>query len=542
MQQTERAVGGEWWLASAQASGFAPSPNPGELLIQAQQERQRLEALLQQMPIGLVILEMPNGRVAFTNQAVQTILGDLARSVEQFADYEQYPIYTAAGRRYTLEELPIYRAMQHGQVVVGEEVKLPRDDGSWLYLSVDASPIRDTAGQILAGLLSFVDISARKATEAALRQSEERYRELFENANDLIYTLDLEGRLLSLNRVGERITGYRREELIGQSIGPLIVPEYVEPMRQVLRRKLAGEPVTNYEIELITQDGRRVPLEISSRLIWENGVVVGIQGTGRDITERKRYVQALHDLNETLERRVAERTAELEQRNAELDQFAYVASHDLKAPLRAISHLAGWAIEDAGETLSPASQEHLTKLRNRARRMERLLDDLLAYSRVGRVRHSPEVVKVADLLTDIWETLNPPATFTMQLHEPLPVLLTERVPLEMVLRNLIANAIQHHHRAQGQIAISAIEQEQVVEFAVRDDGPGIDAQYHGRIFEMFQTLRSPDQGEGSGMGLALVRKIVDANGGKITLASAPGAGATFSFTWPKGSLFAGAGA
>jgi PAS domain S-box-containing protein len=456
MQQKETSVGTQQGPTAFEPSSGESHKRTGALLAQAEQERQRLEAILQQMPVGLVLIEMPDGRVSFTNQAVRTILSGLFRNVEQFADYTQYAIYTIAGKRYKLEELPIYRAMHLGQTVLGEEVKLLCDDGSWLHLSVDASPIRDGFGQIIAGALSFVDITARKAAEAALCQSEERYRELFENANDLIYTLDLHGRLLSINRAVERITGYRREELIGHSVDQLIAPEYAGAIPEMVRRKLAGETVITYEIELIAKDGRRVPVEINSRLIWAGDVPVGIQGTGRDVTERKRYIQALQELNEMLERRMAERAEELEQRNAELNQFAYVASHDLKAPLRAISHLAAWAIEDAGETLSAASQEHLTKILNRARRMERLLDDLLAYSRVGRIRYEAEPVKVADLVADILETLNPPPTFTFELREPLPTLYTERVPLELVLRNLIANAIKHHHREQGHVVISAV--------------------------------------------------------------------------------------
>lgn len=250
--------------------------------------------------------------------------------------------------------------------------------------------------------------------------------------------------------------------------------------------------------------------------------------------QRQRAVAALHELNATLERRVAERTAELEWRNRELDQFAYVASHDLKAPLRAIGHLATWISEDATDVLSEPSKEHLTKLRGRIKRMEVLLDDLLAYSRAARQRHSLEPVDITVLTQRIVESLMPPPGFTVTVSETIPVLQAEQIPLETVLRNLIGNAIKHHHRPEeGHVKIEAQEQEQWVVFTVRDNGPGIDLAFHERIFEMFQTLQPRDRVEGSGIGLAVVKKLVESRGGTIQVESTWGQGTSFHFTWPK---------
>lgn len=248
--------------------------------------------------------------------------------------------------------------------------------------------------------------------------------------------------------------------------------------------------------------------------------------------ERARLYEAEQDARLQLEERVAERTAELERSNRELNQFAYVASHDLKAPLRAIDQLATWISEDVGERLPAESAAHPAKLRGRVRRMEKLLDDLLAYSRAGRIRPAVESVNVNLLVHDIVALLAPPAGFVVRTGT-LPVLCTPRVSLELVLRNLIGNALKHHQGDVGQIEITAVEQDEWVEFAVHDDGPGIAPQYHERIFEMFQTLRPRDEVEGSGMGLALVKKLVESYGGTITVESAAGHGATFRFTWPR---------
>jgi PAS domain S-box-containing protein len=249
--------------------------------------------------------------------------------------------------------------------------------------------------------------------------------------------------------------------------------------------------------------------------------------------ERARLYEAEQQARKLLEVRVAERTAELERSNQELNQFAYVASHDLKAPLRAIDALAGWISEDAAAVLPPRSADHLTKMRSRVRRMEKLLDDLLAYSRAGRIHHPPEDIDLALLVQDIAGVLSPPPGFAVIVEPPVPVLHTPRASLELVLRNLIGNAIKHHHRTYGEICVRAVERGEMVEISVQDDGPGIAPAYHARIFEMFQTLQSRDKTEGSGMGLAIVKKLVEGNGGTIAVESQVGKGTTFRFTWPR---------
>jgi len=241
--------------------------------------------------------------------------------------------------------------------------------------------------------------------------------------------------------------------------------------------------------------------------------------------------------NHALQREIAQRIRteqELHRSNAELEQFAYVASHDLRAPLRGIRNLTGWIQEELGAlALSDEIRENLGLLQTRVRRMEQLIEGLLAYSRIGRVHGNLETLDSGALLAEILDLVQAPAGFRIEIGERMPVLKANRTQFQSVLQNLITNAVKHHDGAMGRIQVDAIAEGDGYRFTVTDDGPGIPPQHRERVFQMFQTLRPWDEAETSGMGLALVRKAVEYAGGTITLNEAPGGrGARFSFTWP----------
>ncbi|MAI61452.1 MAG: hypothetical protein CBB87_03070 [Micavibrio sp. TMED27] len=244
----------------------------------------------------------------------------------------------------------------------------------------------------------------------------------------------------------------------------------------------------------------------------------------RDITDRKK--------DEAERERLIR---ELEVSNKELDNFAYVASHDLKAPLRVIDNASKWLEEDLAEHLDEDTQESLDLLRNRVGRMEKLLDDLLEYSRIGRASDDrfKEQINGSVLITNILELLSPPESFTVSIAPKMQSIIVNRMPLQQILLNLISNAIKHHDKDDGRIIVSVEEKGDDFVFTVKDNGPGIPEEFQEQVFKMFQTLKPRDQVEGSGMGLAMIYKNIEIYGGKITLKSKEGQGCTFRFTWPK---------
>ncbi len=244
----------------------------------------------------------------------------------------------------------------------------------------------------------------------------------------------------------------------------------------------------------------------------------------------------LREVNEALAER-NHRALELSRLNAELEQFVYIASHDLKAPLHAIARLADWIREDIQGIADAETLEKLSLMQQRAVRLEMLIASLLSYARVGHNKVAVELINLGDLVEEIIGSIAPPSTFVIRFQGELLVILTQRSPLEHVLRNLISNAIKHHDRPEGEVSVSVRIADGVVEFGVEDDGPGIAPEFHERIFGIFQTLKSRDDNETSGVGLSIVLKTVERAGGRVWIESGPPQrGTKFLFTWPSVSV------
>ena len=265
----------------------------------------------------------------------------------------------------------------------------------------------------------------------------------------------------------------------------------------------------------------------------------------RKILERElaRRVQTLEETKQSLKERaeklkwlnkeLVKTSSLLRKRNQELDHFAYVTSHDLKAPLRAIANLATWLGEDLEGQIPEENQQQLQLMQSRVKRMDGLIQGLLEYSRVGRKNTPLKIVNVNDLIKEAIDSVAPSPEFEIVIANPMPTFKTEALLLRQVFANLIDNAIKYHPHNSGKVTISVTETEKFYQFAVADNGMGIDPQYHERIFTIFQTLQARDTIESTGIGLSIVKKIIEGQGGKIWVESQLGEGAIFYFTWQK---------
>lgn len=269
------------------------------------------------------------------------------------------------------------------------------------------------------------------------------------------------------------------------------------------------------------------------------GIALGHHKPGAFDSRAEQLVHGLASLTATatdsarLFREAHELIAALEKSNRDLDQFAYVTSHDLRAPLRGIANLASWIEEDLGDRLSDRGREHMHLLRGRVSRLEDIIQGVLEYSRAGRTAEDPIEIDTGELAREVIELLAPPAHVETRIDPNMPTLQSARIPLQQVLLNLVANALKHNDRDKPVIEIGAEPTADGWELYVRDNGPGISPRYHAQIWGLFQTLVSRDKLESTGIGLAIVRKIVEAHGGRAWVESDEGRGATFRFTWPK---------
>lgn len=440
------------------------------------------------------------------------------------------------------DDLPRVRAVitqsRQNQDTFSVQYRVFWPDTSLHWVMVHGRTVENDNGQTRRMVGVIQDISEQKQAELSIQASEARFRAVFEQAAVAMARLDPEGRWLQVNQRFCDLLDYRAEELIGQSFQAITDPQDQAQSDQAHRQLAQGEIEScQFEKRYLHRDGTPIwTLVTVSAELTPSEQITGFIAVIEDMRQWRQAQQELQQRADELEgvnRVLAHTTALLDKRNTELDQFAYVASHDLKAPLRAIANLSEWIEEDLNGQLPPENQHQFALLRSRVLRMEALINGLLAYSRVGRQAQLLEPVDVNELIQDVIDSLDPPAAFTITVAPDLPTVHTSPVALSQVFANLIGNAIKHHHRPQGQIDIAMRDLGSRVEFMVADDGPGIAPQYHGKIFVIFQTLKARDQLESTGIGLSVVKKVVEAEGGTIRLESSLGEGSHFYFTWPK---------
>jgi PAS domain S-box-containing protein len=417
-------------------------------------------------------------------------------------------------------------------------------------------------------LLAAMQQSERARTERVLQESAAHYWDLFENASDFIYTLDMQRHFTSTNKAAERFLGYSRDELVGMDITNIATPESIARSRQMRLSKEMGLAWTTYEVELITKDKHHVPVEVSTRLIYRDGEPIGIQGIGRDITERKLAEEALKQARDELEIRVAQRTADLRCSNAKLllenaerrqaeaalhvakeaaevanrakSEFLATVSHELRTPMNGICGMTGLLLDTA---LDGAQREYAEMVRQCSADLLSIINDILDFSRIESGKLALDIVdfELAPVVENALEAL---AESAHKKGLELIALMYTDMPhwvagdpgrLRQVLLNLIGNAVKFTDTGEVAVSVTCVEAgatDMVLHFAITDTGIGISAEAQQKLFQAFTQVDGSTTRKygGTGLGLAISKRLVTMMNGAIGVESAPGQGSTFWFT------------
>jgi PAS domain S-box-containing protein len=405
------------------------------------------------------------------------------------------------------------------------EFPLRGADGTFRNFLTRVQPICDSEGRLVQWFGTNTDVDQLKRIEQSLRVTQARLESTLEASSVGTWTWDIASDRL----IGDEFTARMFSVAASAAAEGLPAAAYLQVVHEedrahvsaALERAIQLCGAYDIEYRVRQSDGAFRWLQARGRVESDAGHATYFHGAVIDVTDRKLLELSLRDNNQQLKRS-----------NHDLEDFAYIASHDLKTPLSGIKSVALWLEEDLHD-LSDETRKLLGLMRSRINRMETLLDDLLAYSRVGRTDAAASETDLADVFSGIVEVLNPPAHIQVRTVGELPVIVTASAQLEQVLRNLINNAIKHHDKQNGEVVMSAKRVGDFVEFVVRDDGPGILPEFHDKIFQLFQTLKRRDEVEGTGMGLAIVKKLVERQHCRITVHSqGDGTGTQFRFRWP----------
>ncbi len=382
------------------------------------------------------------------------------------------------------------------------------------------------------------DVTDRKRNEVALRESEEKYRQLVEDANSIILRLGPDGIIWYVNEFAERFFGFDPGELLGRDVVGTIVPEVDSEGQRTgdLVHTISRDP-TAYTVnqnENIRKDGTPVYITWTNRAIFgDDGSPLGILCVGNDITRLKEAEEENRQLYAELEERVRQRTEDLAAANRELESFTYTVSHDLRSPLRAIDGYTYILLHEHQPELTGSAMRYLDQISQNARRMARLIDDLLNFSRTGRqaltIREIDPAVLVAEVLDDLaGERQGRDVRVTVGGLVPCRA---DPALLKQVYSNLIGNALKFtRNREVAEIEIGSVEEIGGPVYYVRDNGVGFDQKYANTLFQVFHRLHDAREYEGTGVGLAIVQRIVERHGGRIWVESEPNRGTTFFFT------------
>ncbi len=497
---------------------------------------QKYRALVDGLPAGVVV-HAADTSIVLSNPAASRLLGLSAdQLLGRTAVDPAWHFVNEDGSAMALEDYPVNRVTASGGAFDGVIAGVAHSAGAEsVWLLCNAYPVR-RGDELLQVVVTFIDITDMVRAEQELRASERKFRETVESLDEGYYSVTVDGVLLDHNPAFCRVLGISEDaDLRGRNL-----PDFWESPtdREVyVAELLAKGHLRDFIAKARKADGTRLVALLGAHLVIdEQGGVRRIEGTVVDFTARKAAEDEVARLNAELEQRVADRTAELDGANKELEAFAYSVSHDLRAPLRHISGFSGLLAERAGEELDDKSRHYVEVISTSVRQMGVLIDDLLQFSRTGRAELVIEPVDMQAILLEALEPLQREIDgrdVEWSVGE-LPPVVADRALLRQVWANLVGNAVKYTRgRAPAKIEIGAAGANGEFVFFVRDNGVGFDMQYVHKLFGVFQRLHSDAEFEGTGIGLANVKRIVTRLGGAVWAEGEPGQGATFYFSLPN---------
>jgi len=369
------------------------------------------------------------------------------------------------------------------------------------------------------------DMTERRQMEKELRRREATSRAILESSPVAVVEAGANGNITFVNSMTEKLFGYDKGELIGEKV-EVLLPDRFTGLHPEYRHRFFSNPQIRpmgigRDLCGKRKNGSEFPIEVGLNSV-ETSDGITVLAFVSDISERK-----------DAEQKQAELLAEVESINRELKDFAHIVSHDLKAPLRGIKSLVSWLMSDYADKLDEEGKKQMNMVQSRVDRMHNLIDGVLAYSRVAHQSEERAQVELNELVADVIEMLAAPENISITVSEELPTIDFEPTRIAQVFQNLLGNAIKYMDKPQGQISVGCVAKYGFWKFSVTDNGPGIEEAHFERIFQMFQTLSARDEFESTGVGLTVIKKIVEMYGGKIWVESEPGQGSTFYFTVPK---------
>ena len=469
------------------------------------------------------------GKISDVNAATEQVTGYTREQLigTDFSDYFTEPEKAHAGYQQAFDQ----------GFVRDYELEIGNRNGEITPVLYNASVYRDDTGNVIGVFAAARDITKQKLTEEA----RSRLAAIVESSDDAIISKDLDGTITSWNEGAERLYGYSAAEALGRPISILLPPDQQDEIAGLLRQIGQGIRIERYETERVRKDGRTINVSLTlSPVRNSRGVIIGASAIAHDITERKQAQEALQKLLAELELRVTERTKEiseanqsLQAANKELESFSYSVSHDLRTPLRAIDGFSRMLLKDYADKLDEEGRRKLNVIRSNTQTMSQLIDDLLAFSRVGRREIVSARLDMEGLVRAAWKELsllNPERRPKLALDK-LPRSIGDQALIKQVIVNLLSNAIKFSRsRESALVEVGAYPEGARNVYFVRDNGAGFDMDYYNKLFGVFQRLHSTDEFEGTGVGLAIVDRIIRRHGGNVWAEGKVGEGATFYFT------------